>query len=131
MAEFTIPKHGEICWRELTTNNVGKATEFYQELLGWKLEQSKITEIQYPEIHVDDRPIGGMMQMTEEWGNPLPPSHWMTYIAVDDVDATVEKVKEYGGNVCIPPFDAPKVGRISILGDPSGAAFSVIQFVAE
>ena len=28
MAEFTIPAHGEICWRELTTQNVDKAKEF-------------------------------------------------------------------------------------------------------
>ncbi len=131
MAEFTIPKHGEICWRELTTNNVGAAKQFYAELLGWEFKESEISPVEYPEIVVGGKPCGGMMQMTEDWGDPLPPSHWMNYIAVDDVNAAVEKIKEYGGNVCIPPFDAPKVGRISVVSDPGGATFSVIQMAAE
>src|SRR5687768_16667235 len=131
MAEFTIPKHGEICWHELTTGDVGASKQFYTELLGWKLEQSKIAPVDYPEIHIGERPVGGMMQMTEDWGDPLPPSHWMTYIAVDDINQTVEKIKEYGGGVCIPPFDAPKVGQISVVNDPNGATFSIIQFASE
>lgn len=130
MAEFTIPKHGTICWRELTTSDLGKAKEFYKELVGWELENSKIAELmEYPEIHVDGKAIGGMMQMGKEFGDT--PSHWMTYVAVEDCDATAEKIKENGGGVCVPPFDAPKVGRISVVNDPAGATFSIIQFVSE
>jgi uncharacterized protein len=133
MAEFTIPKHGEICWRELNTQNLEKAKEFYQELLGWKLEQSKATEFEYPEIHVGGKAVGGMMRITKDWGENwenIPPA-WMSYIAVDDCAETVEKIKEHGGSVCIEPFDAPNVGRIAVAGDPGGAFFSVIQFVQE
>lgn len=131
MAEFTIPKHGEICWRELTTKDSSAAKEFYQGLFGWEFENSKLAPVEYPEIHIDGKAVGGIMHMTEEWGDPLPPSHWMSYIAVDDVEATVEKIKAHGGGVCVPPFDAPNVGRISIVNDPGGATFSVIQFVSE
>ena len=132
MAEFTRPKHGEICWRELTTGDSAKAKEFYEGLLGWELEQSKLAHpIEYPEIHVEGKAIGGIMQMTEDWGDPLPPSHWMTYIAVDNIDETVEKIKQFGGSVCVPPFDAANVGRISVVNDPAGATFSVIQFASE
>lgn len=128
MAEFTIPKHGEICWRELATNDSEKAQEFYKKLFGWNLEQSKITEIDYKEITLDERACGGIMQMTKEWGNPLPSSHWMTYIAVDNVDDSVKKIKDMGGRVCVEPFDAPGVGRMSVANDPAGATFSLITF---
>jgi uncharacterized protein len=131
MAEFTIPKHGEVCWRELTTTDLDAAKNFYRQLLGWNLEQSKVTEVEYPEIHVAGKAIGGMMQMTKEWGDPLPPSRWTTYIAVDDIQATVEKIKQFGGTVCVEPFDAPGVGRFSFVNDPGGASFSVIQFAAQ
>ncbi len=131
MAEFTIPEHGTICWRELATSDSPKAQEFYKKLFGWNLEQSKVTEMDYKEIVLDDTACGGVMQMTKEWGDPLPPSHWMTYIAVDDVDASVNKIKELGGGVCVEPFDAPGVGRISVANDPSGATFSLITFKAE
>jgi uncharacterized protein len=131
MAEFTIPKHGTICWRELTTQNIDKAKEFYQELLGWKLEASKVTNLQYDEIHIGEKAVGGMMQINEQWGAGWEkiPAHWMTYIAVNNCDETVEKINVNGGGVCVPPFDAPNVGRISVVNDPGGATFSVIQFV--
>lgn len=131
MAELAIPKHGEICWRELATSDLEAARNFYQELFGWTLEKSKVSPVDYLEIHVGEKACGGLLEMNEEWGDPLPPSHWMTYIAVDDVQATVEKIKANGGGVCVPPFDAPKVGHISVVNDPSGATFSLIQFVSE
>ncbi len=131
MAEFTIPKHGEICWRELNTQNLDAAKGFYQGLFGWNLEQSKVSPVQYDEIHFGGEAVGGMMQITKDWGENWQkiPSAWMSYIAVDDCDETIEKIKANGGDVCIPAFDAPNVGRMSVVKDPSGAAFSIIQFV--
>ena len=43
MAEFEKPKHGEICWRELNTKDLGAAVEFYRGLFGWTIEQSAWT----------------------------------------------------------------------------------------
>ncbi len=127
MAEFDVPKNGEICWRELATKDLDAAKKFYQGLFGWDLQQSKLTEMKYTEIHLGDKAVGGMMEMDEKWGDNPPPPRWTTYIAVDDADATVEKIKANGGSVIVPPFDAPKVGRISIVNDPAGANFAVIQ----
>ena len=52
MAEFKIPKHGTICWRELQTRDLAKAKAFYHELVGWELENSRLSGMEYPEIHV-------------------------------------------------------------------------------
>jgi len=128
MAQFDIPKPGEICWRELATKDLPAATEFYSKLFGWKLEQSKVTPMDYKEIQLGDVSYGGMMAIDENWGPEPPPSHWNTYIAVANTDETVEKIKANGGNVKVPPFDAPNVGRIAMVSDPSGAPFAVIQF---
>lgn len=129
MAEFTIPKHGEVCWRELATKDMPAATSFYQGLFDWNIEQSKVTSMDYKEIHVDGVAKGGMMAIDEKWGPMPPPSHWSTYIAVDNADETVEKITANGGSVRIPPFDAPGVGRMAMVMDPSGANFAIIQFV--
>lgn len=127
MAEFNIPKHGEICWRELATKDLGAAIEFYSKLFGWTLEQTKVTEMDYKEIHIDGVAYGGMMATTD-WGENPPPSHWSTYIAVDNADETAEKITANGGSIRVPPFDAPGVGRMSLVMDPSGAGFAIIQF---
>ncbi len=129
MAEFTIPKHGTICWRELATKDLGAAIEFYSKLFGWALEQTKITAMEYKEIHIDGVAYGGMMEINESWGENPPPSHWNTYIAVENADETAAKITENGGSVKVPPFDAPGIGRMSMVNDPSGAGFAIIQFV--
>jgi len=130
MAVFEKPKHGEICWRELNTQYLDAAVEFYQGLFGWTIEQSKVTPMQYKEIHFVDKAVGGMLEINECWGKNWQeiPSAWMSYIAVDDIAESVEKIKQFGGGVCIPPFDAPGIGKISVVNDPRGVPFSIIQF---
>lgn len=129
MSENIMPVHGQICWYELATQDLSKAKHFYSELLGWKFEQSQAVEMEYPEIKVSGESVGGMMQMTDEWkmsDGEFMPSHWMTYVSVEDVDKTAKKVEEFGAKVCIPPTDIP-VGRFAVINDPSGATISVIQ----
>jgi predicted enzyme related to lactoylglutathione lyase len=128
MAEFTVPKHGTICWRELATKDLAGSKKFYQDLFGWKLEQSKVTSMDYSEIIVGDAASGGMMAIDENWGENPPPSHWSTYIAVTNADETAAKIKENGGSLKVEPFDAPGVGRMAMVSDPSGAGFAIIQF---
>jgi predicted enzyme related to lactoylglutathione lyase len=65
-----------------------------------------------------------MMQMAAEFGDA--PSHWMSYVAVTDVDATAQRVEELGGKICVPPTDIPKVGRFCVITDPTGATISLI-----
>ncbi|WP_371326978.1 hypothetical protein [Stappia sp. ES.058] len=45
----------------------------------------------------------------------------MSYIAVDDVDARIEKAVGAGGTALRQPFDVELVGRIAIVSDPKGA----------
>jgi len=49
------------------------------------------------------------------------PSHWLSYIAVDDVDTRVASVAGAGGTVVRAPWDVAGVGRIALVQDPSGA----------
>jgi len=132
MAEFEKPKHGQICWQELNTKNLGAAEEFYKGLFGWTLEQSKNSPVTYKEIKPDGvKSVGGMMEINECWGEGWEqiPSAWRTYIAVDDIAESVEKIKKNGGSIAVEPFEAPGVGKMSVVLDPSGILFSVIQFV--
>lgn len=128
MANFDMPKAGDICWRELRTKNLPAAIKFYSKLFGWELPQTKATPMDYKEIVVNGTAHGGMMSMEgEDWGEL--PSHWASYIAVDNADETVAKISANGGSIHVPPFEAPGIGRMAMVADPSGAAFAIIQFV--
>ena len=53
----------------------------------------------------------------------------MTF-GVDDADAIAARATELGGEVVVPPFDAPWV-RTAVVADPAGATFTASQFVPE
>lgn len=123
-----MPKNGTFCWNELSTRDLGAAKRFYTELLGWQLKESTHAGMTYNEIVVDGEHIGGMYEMTAEQGGM--PSHWMGYVAVDDVDEKARQAFELGGKVCVPPMDIPNVGRFCVITDPTGANISLIKLSA-
>jgi predicted enzyme related to lactoylglutathione lyase len=126
--EFKMPAHGAFCWNELATRDAEAAKKFYAQLLGWDLQESNAAGMQYTEIVVGGNHIGGIYKMTPEQGDM--PSHWMVYVAVDDVDAAAKRTEELGGKVIVQPMDIPKVGRFCVINDPTGAALSLIKLQA-
>ena len=124
-----MPKHGEICWTEVATNDLEKSDAFFTKLFGWNIKSDKNPEFEYR--HFEDgkgHDVGGMYQMNPEmFGGHAVPPHFMTYIAVDDVDATVNQVKELGGGVVREPMDIPGTGRMAVITEPSGATFAIIK----
>lgn len=116
---------GSFCWNELATRDLDGAKTFYEEIFGWD-----VSPMDGPSPHPmlmirnDGRDNGDVIQMNEQWEG-IPP-HWMVYFAVDDIDATVAKAKELGGQVHVPPTEIPP-GRFSVIADAQGAVFSVIQ----
>jgi predicted enzyme related to lactoylglutathione lyase len=119
-----MPAHGAFCWNELASKDDNAAKKFYSELLGWTYKEGDAGGMKYAEIIVGGVPCGGVYKMGPEYGEA--PSHWMPYVAVGDVDASVKRVEELGGKVCVPPTDIPNVGRFSVINDPTGATLSLI-----
>ena len=121
--------HGDFSWSELMTRDLEGAKKFYQELLGWKLEDMPMQQGgTYTVLKAGERSVGGMMSMPSQVPAEVP-SHWMAYVTVDDVDAVAKKVGELGGAILVPPMDIPDVGRFCTFKDPQGAAISVITYV--
>lgn len=122
-----VNEPGSMVWNELNTRQAEASARFYGEVFGWKVRLQEGGPMVYREILLGDHTVGGIIEMTEEWGD-LPP-HWMVYFAVDDADATAAKATELGGSVQVPPTDIPP-GRFSVIGDGAGAHFSVIRLAA-
>jgi hypothetical protein len=114
-----------LCWNELASKDVKQSTEFYKTLFGWAIDQMETPNGPYQVIKNGDNFNGGMMQMSEDWGDAPP--HWSVYFAVEDCDASSEKIKSLGGSVVHGPFDVKNVGRIAVVADPQGAGFMIMQ----
>lgn len=133
--EFQIPKHGTLCWTEIASSDLEASVNFYSELFGWTIKKSQNEEVPMDYREYDTgmgHPSGGMYQLDPEmFGGKenMPPPHFMNYVSVDDINASITKVKDLGGTVMGEPHDIPKVGTMAVVNDPSGATFAMLQFV--
>lgn len=120
-------EHGSMTWQEVNTRDAERARDFYTRLFGATSEPMLGVEgLTYHTLKKDAQEVGGIMQMDPEHWPPSIPPHWMPYFAVNDVQDAIKVAAENGGTVSVPPFDSP-YGTISVLTDPDGAVFSVIQ----
>jgi uncharacterized protein len=118
-----------LCWNELTARDIDTARDFYRTVFGWGVKTNPFEGTVYTEWKLGDHSVGGMIQMTDEWPDDIP-SHWMTYFAVADCDASADHAEELGGKVLDPPIDIPP-GRFAVVSDPQGAVFSIIKMADE
>ncbi|MFE6709783.1 VOC family protein [Streptomyces sp. NPDC057695] len=119
-----VNEHGALIWNELTTSDIPAASAFYSAVLPVTTARSEMPGAEgYVEFKVDDRAVGGMMDMTQL--PPGVPPHWQPYFHVDSVDDIQAAAVRAGGSVLAPAFDMA-AGRMAVLADPQGGAFSVI-----
>lgn len=117
---------GMFCWNELATRDSKLSSKFYCELFGWCTEEDSCGDMPYTLFKKDGHPVGGMMEMGDNYPEETP-SHWGSYVAVDDVDAMATRVTELGGTLCCGPQDAGDEGRFAVLTDPTGAVLSIFK----
>lgn len=119
-----VNEPGTLVWSELQTDDVPSAVAFYEAVTGCGSESAPAGDLQeYTRIMVDGQAVAGVMKQPMAGG----PSFWMPYFNVEDVDTTVSKALELGAQVYAPAFDVPGVGRMAVLGDSTGAAFSLMH----
>jgi uncharacterized protein len=110
-------------YAQLQTSNPPVATAFYRDLCGWTMKDDPPgAGPPYTEALIGADSIAGIM--------PLPASGmasgWLLYLAVDNLDAAVSTAKRLGATVIMPPTNVvPKGVRVSVLKDPTGAAFAL------
>jgi predicted enzyme related to lactoylglutathione lyase len=117
MAKLT----GKFVWFECVTSDIPRAKAFYSELIGWQIKPFPMGEEAYEMLTVGETPVGGYARP-----DPGEPSHWTSYLSVDDVDATVKKIEAEGGKLLRAAFDVPEVGRMAKVADPQGASFWIM-----
>ncbi len=116
-----VDEPGTLTWNELITSDPS-VTSFYEQVLGMTTSTMDMGSGEYTLFEAGGHQVGG--------STPPPvqglPNHWHVYFAVADTDVAAARVAELGGSVLVQPFDTP-AGRIAIVSDPQGAAFSVID----
>lgn len=111
-----------VTWNELGTRDVEAAKRFYNTVFGWTTKGEG-----YLEWQLDGKTIGGCNDMNAIGTPEQTAPHWLVYFAVKNCDDTVDRVKDLGGTVNMPPTDIPNMGRFAVVADPQGAAFPIFS----
>jgi uncharacterized protein len=128
MSEVTKHEPGTFCWPELSTTDQAGAKKFYTGLFGWgSTDQPMGPDSVYTMFTLNGKELGAAASMEPGVRAQGVPPHWLSYIAVANVDQTLEKAKSLGGNVLAGPFDVFDAGRMAVVQDPTGAVFGLWQ----
>jgi len=114
--------HGRMVWYELLTNDTKAALAFYTEVMGWK---TQAFDHEYTMFVTAQGATGGVGVLPEQAKQMGAPPYWQGNFIVDNVDATVAKVKELGGKV-LHVEAVPTVGKLAVIADPQGAVIAII-----
>ena len=118
-----VNRPNTLIWNELQTRQTEVAKKFYTTVFGW---DAATDESGYVTFKTDDRAHSGMMQIQDAWGD-VPPN-WSIYFMVADLQESVDKVPQLGGKIEVPPTSAGEMGKFSVIQDPQGAIFTIMQF---
>jgi len=113
---------GRFVWYELLTSDPKGAIAFYTEVMGWKTQAWEQGD--YTMWVGSQGPLGGVTPLPEQAKQMGAPPFWQANIEVANVDETVAKVKQLGGQV-YHTEDVPTVGRFAVIADPQGAVIAV------
>jgi len=118
-------------WYELMTTDPKAGQAFYTKLLGWGLQDFNPGSVPMNEPYVmwtnHNQPLGGVMRLPEEARKMGAPPHWLAYVNVENVDASVRRAVSLGAKVYVEPTDIPGGGRFAVLADPQGAVFGGVS----
>jgi predicted enzyme related to lactoylglutathione lyase len=120
MGERTSYTPGTFCWADLGTADPDSAAAFYGALFGWQTERGPVDP--YSMFALGGRNVAGLYRPPAD----QPPPGWLSYVSVQDADATAARARELGGQVLLEPHGVG-VGRGAFLQDPQGAVFGVWQ----
>jgi predicted enzyme related to lactoylglutathione lyase len=118
---------------EMPYDDGARVAKFYQSVFGWNMQQLGANMGNYVLADTTGVPEGqpkrpgaingGFFPKKPDW----PAQHPSVVIAVDDIKASMEKVKKSGGNVLGEPMEIPGVGQYVSFMDTEGNRVSLLQ----
>ena len=113
---------GTWCHIEIPCEDTDRAQKFYGECFGWTFQS--VPEMGgYILYTTREGGIGGGMMKRPDQA----PQQMINYVAVDTIEAAVERVENNGGTVIMPKQEVPGTGWFAIIGDPEGNSFGIWQ----
>jgi hypothetical protein len=110
---------GKLVHFEMPAQDVSRATTFYSSLFGWQFDNA-MPEFNYQMTRTGEDQGGAVYPVQEGESGPI------VYFDTDDIDASVAKANELGGQAD-EKQPIPHVGWFARCHDTEGNSFSLFQ----
>ncbi len=111
---------GKLVHFELPVQDVDRAKRFWSGVCGWEFGDSAMPGFEYYMVRTGEDQ-GGAIMPTE-----TPATSPIVYFDTDDIDASIAKVRELGGQAD-DKTPIPQIGWFAHCTDTEGIAFSLFQ----
>jgi uncharacterized protein len=111
---------GKLVHVEVKAKDADRAVGFWSGVFGWQFGDSVMPDMDYRMTQLSDDQ-GAAVYPADDAGSGL-----VVYFDTDDIDATIAKVRENGGEAD-DKQPIPGVGWFSTAKDPDGNQFSLFQ----
>ena len=126
MSEDEGPGAGSILWHDLTVERAEEVRDFYRSVVGWESEPVSMGD--YDDFNLlppgSGEAVAGICHA--RGSNEGLPAQWLVYVSVEDLDASLSRCVEGGGDV----VDGPRSmgdARYCVIRDPAGAVMAIFQ----
>lgn len=116
---------GEPVWVELCTDHPDEAEAFFSSLFGWTTRHEQFGEGSYRICESDGHDVAGIIDaaLLHEGRR----HGWITYFAVDSIDAAINRATSLGATVLLEPRHLPAAGTSATVVDPHGAVLGLYE----
>jgi predicted enzyme related to lactoylglutathione lyase len=107
---------------EVTGKDGAALQRYYAELFGWKVTLHEPSGYRMVDTDSGGQGVGGGI-MTSPTGDPMI----TFYVAVDDLQAALDRAEQLGGKTVLPPMDVPEGPSVAIFSDPEGNMMGLVS----
>ena len=119
---------GRIAWFDLTVSDAPATLKFYQEVVGWSVEEVELEDAEgrYTDYLLSTpggTEVGGICHARGV--NRAVPPVWLIYLPVGDLQESLKRVEEGGGEVLETRTGADGNDVYAVIRDPVGACLAL------
>ena len=127
MSDSDGPTVGTIGWIDLTVGDAERVRDFYADVAGWghvPVDMGDYSDFTMTSPSSGE-PVGGICHA--RGSNAGQPPSWMIYITVADLERSVTRCTELGGEIVVAPKSMGGHGSYCVIRDPGGAVAALFQ----
>jgi len=121
----TPVRDGEVFWTDLFSRDPEQAAAFYAAVVGYTVDVGQIEGRMRTVLSTNGIARAGVAHLPQG----APKAAWLPYILVDDVPATLERVRTAGGRIVMQPRADLLGGNVAVIADPLGGALGIVNWI--